>query len=88
MFVQEEFIAINTTPAVVEKHLTDAALQEKWRSALVVIEPIEGDSMVQGSTFMLRLKSLGLAGVKHTVTERDNKHILLTSGGLWRGTEV
>lgn len=88
MVVQEQFVAINTTPDVVERYLTDPSLMAQWRSPLVVLEPIEGDLMTLGSTHKMRLKSLGMAGADYTVTERDNQHILMSIDGLWHGSEL
>lgn len=88
MIVQEEWVSINTTPDVVERHLTTPALMEQWRSPLVVLEPIAGDLMAPGSSHKMRLKSLAMAGSDYTVTERDGGKILLAINGLWQGTEL
>ena len=88
MIVQEEWASINTTPAVVERYLTEPALLDQWRSALVVLEPLQGDLMALGSVHKLRLKSLALAGATYTVTERDGGKLLLAIDGLWQGTEL
>ncbi len=88
MIVQEEWVSINTTPDVVERHLTTPALMAQWRSPLVVLEPIQGDLMTLGSSHKMRLKSLAMAGSDYTVTERDGGHILMTIDGLWQGTEL
>ncbi|NJN15905.1 MAG: SRPBCC family protein [Oscillochloris sp.] len=88
MIVQEEFISIKTTPDVVERWLTDPKLFDQWRSPIVLIEPLEGDLMAQGSMFRLRLKTLALAGSTYLVNERDNEHLLFVMDGLWRGTEL
>lgn len=88
MIVQEEWVSINTTPDVVERHLTTPALLAKWRSPLVVLEPVEGELFAPGSTHKLRLKSLAMAGSDYTVKERDGGKIVLTIDGLWQGTEL
>ncbi|GAB4447100.1 MAG: SRPBCC family protein [Chloroflexi bacterium OHK40] len=88
MIVQEEWVSINTTPDVVERYLTEPALLERWRSPLVVLQPLEGELMTLGSVHKLRLKSLALAGAEYAVAERDSGHILLTISGLWRGQEL
>jgi hypothetical protein len=88
MIVQEEWVSITTTPDVVARHLTDPALMAQWRSPLVQLDPIEGDLMTLGSSHMMRLKSLGMAGSTYTVTERDDQHILMTISGLWEGKEL
>jgi hypothetical protein len=88
MIVQEEWVSINTTPEVVERHLTTPALLAQWRSPLVVLEPIQGELMALGSGHKLRLKSLALAGADYSVVERDSGRILLAINGLWRGTEL
>lgn len=88
MIVQEEWVSINTTPDVVERHLTDPALMAQWRSPLVQLDPLEGDLMTLGSVHKMRLKSLGLAGAEYTVTERDHEHILMTISGMWEGREL
>ncbi len=88
MIVQEQFVSIKAPPATVERYLTDPQLLAQWRSALVVLDPIEGELMAPGSKHKLRLKSLALAGATYTVTERDSGHILLTIDGLWRGQEL
>jgi hypothetical protein len=88
MIVQEEWVSINTTPDVVERHLTTPALLDQWRSPLVILDPIEGDLMTLGSTHKMRLKSLAMAGSEYRVTERDSGKILMTISGLWQGTEL
>ena len=88
MIVQEEWVAINTTPDVVERHLTAPVLLDQWRSPLVVLEPIQGQLMTLGSSHKMRLKSLAMAGSEYTVTERDGGKIVLTINGLWQGTEL
>jgi hypothetical protein len=89
MIVQEEWVSINTTPDVVERHLTDKSLFARWRSPLVQLEPVEGELMALGSVYKMRLVSLALAdGAVYTVSERDRDHILLRIDGLWRGTEL
>lgn len=88
MIVQEEWVSINTTPDVVERHLTDPALLAQWRSPLVQLEPIEGDLFAPNSRHMMRLISLTMAGAEYTVTERDDQHILMTMSGMWEGTEI
>jgi hypothetical protein len=87
MIVQEEWVSINTTPDVVERHLTDKSLFARWRSPLVQFEPVEGELMALGSVHKMRLVSLALAGAVYTVSERDREHILLRIDGLWRGTD-
>jgi hypothetical protein len=88
MIVQEEFVSINTTPDVVERHLTDPALLKQWRSPLVLLEPIEGELMALGSKHQMRVLTFALAGATYTVTERDKNHILMTMDELWRGTDL
>ncbi|MEI6179732.1 MAG: SRPBCC family protein [Chloroflexales bacterium] len=89
MFVQEQFISINTTPEVVEKHLTDAALLPQWRSPLLMLENQQGTLMALGSKYTARLLTLFLAtGADYTVAERDKSHILLRIDGLWVGKEL
>lgn len=88
MIVQEEWVSINTTPDVVERHLTTPALMNQWRSPLVVLEPIEGELMTLGSSHKMRLLSLGLSGADYTVAERDGGKILLRISGMWEGTEL
>jgi len=88
MIVQEAFVSIATTPAVVERYLTQPTLLDQWRSPLVVLEPLEGDLMAPGSLHRMRLKSLALAGAVYTVAERDGGHILLTMDGPWKGSDL
>jgi hypothetical protein len=88
VIVQEEWVSINTTPDVVERHLTTPSLMNQWRSPLVVLEPIEGELMTLGSSHKMRLLSLGLSGADYTVAERDGGKILLRISGLWEGTEL
>lgn len=88
MFVNEVFVSITTTPATVERYLTEPALLEQWRSPLIMLSPLEGDLMAPGSKHRMRLKTLGLSGAIYTVTERDSNHILLTMDGPWRGTDL
>ena len=88
MIVQEEWVSISTTPDVVERWLTEPALLDQWRSPLVVLDPLEGDLFAPGSVHKLRLKPLALMGAEYTVAEREPGRILLTIGGLWRGSEL
>jgi len=88
MIVQEEWVSINTTPDVVERWLTEPQLLDQWRSALVVLDPLEGELFAPGSVHKLRLKPLALSGADYTVAEREPGRILLTISGLWRGTEL
>lgn len=88
MIIQEEFVSITSTPATVERYLTDATLLDQWRSPAILIEPLEGNLMAMGSSFKLRVKALGLTGATYTVVERDSGHILLKMDGLWQGTEL
>ena len=88
MRVQEEFVSITTTPAVVEQYLTTPALMDEWRSPLTILEPLEGDLMSLGSLHKMRLKTLMLSGAEYTVVEREPGHILLKMEGPWEGTEL
>lgn len=89
MKVLEEFIAINTQPATIERYLTDPKLVEQWFSPIISIEPVTGEWMAQGSIYRMRLVTLGLiAGATYTVAERDSSHIRLTADGFWHGTEL
>ena len=88
MIVQEEWVSITTTPDVVVRYLTEPALMNQWRSPLITFEPIEGELMTLGSSHMMRLKSLALAGATYHVAERDDQHILLKISGLWEGQEL
>lgn len=88
MIVQEEWVSINTTPDVVERHLTEPALLDQWRSPLVVLEPLEGALFAPGSVHKLRLKSLAMAGATYSVVERDGGKILMAIDGLWQGSEL
>lgn len=89
MTVLEAFVSINTTMDVVERHLTDRALVERWRSPLTTLEPIQGEWMAPGSTFRMRLLTLALiAGADYTVTTRESGKLEFAIDGSWRGTEV
>lgn len=89
MFVQEQFVSINTTPDVVEKHLTDLALLAQWRSPLVVFENQQGTYLALGSKYTMRLVTLLVtAAAEYTVTERDSGRIQLSIDGMWIGNEL
>jgi hypothetical protein len=88
MIVQEQFVSIRTTPAAVERYLTDPALLKQWRSPLVELDPIDGTLMAPGSKHKLRLKTLALNGADYTVTARDSGRIEMSIDGLWRGNEL
>ncbi len=86
MRVQEAFVSVQASPAVVERYLTDQKLLAKW--LLTRLVPIEGDFMARGGKHQLRLNLLGVVPVVYTVTERDSNHILMNIDGLWKGTEL
>lgn len=89
MFVQEQFVSINATPAVVEKHLTDPALLAQWRSPLTVFENQQGTYLALGSRYTVRLLTLFLAGTaEYTVIEREGDRIVLSIDGMWLGKEL
>jgi hypothetical protein len=88
MIIQEQFVSIRTTPAEVERYLTDPTLLRAWRSPLVELDPIDGQLMALGSKHKLRLKTLALNGADYTVTARDTGRIEMSIDGLWRGSEL
>jgi hypothetical protein len=88
MRTQEEFIAINATPDVVEKYLSDPILLDQWRSPLLRFEPIEGEWLALNSAYRLRLKTLPFDGPIYTVTERGEGRVALNIEGVWRGSEL
>ncbi|NTU77792.1 MAG: SRPBCC family protein [Chloroflexales bacterium] len=89
MFVQEQFISINTTPDVVERHLTDPALLAQWRSPLLNVENQQGIPMALGSKYTARpLTPFFSTSADYTVTERDSGHILQSIDGMWIGKDL
>ncbi len=89
MSVLEEYVSIQAAPAVVERHLTERALVEKWLSPLVDMELITGECMAERSTYRLRLKTLALLPIAtYTLVARDANSIKWEFDGFWQGVDL
>ncbi|NJP05990.1 MAG: SRPBCC family protein [Chloroflexaceae bacterium] len=86
MPVLEEFISIKASSAEVKRFLTDPVLINQWLSPVMMIEPIEGELMTTGSSYLLRLKTLALVqATPYRVDKVEDGNIVQSFTGPWTG---